>query len=109
MLETRKTEEVTDRKVFGNQLDPQNEGLHITIAKNNYIPAHLELKTERNIKIKGDIETLVGLDWGTHETSPGKIGAGQKISDAKICWMPGSVMTEERAPLKIGEFGILTS
>lgn len=106
LLETGKTAEVTDCKIFGNQLEPKDEGLYVKIAKNNYIPAHLELQTVGNFKIKGNIEPLVGLDWGTHETSPGKIGAGQKISGARICWMPGSVMVEEKT-FKIGEFGIL--
>lgn len=109
LLETGKTEEVMDGKIFGNnQLEPKDEGLCIKIAKDNHIPAHLELKTEGGFKIRGNREPLVGLDWGTHETSPGKIGAGQKISAAKICWMPGSVMVEEK-PLKISEFGMLTA
>jgi len=110
LLETEKTKagEVTDCKIFGNQLETKDEGLYITIAKNNHIPAHLELKTEGNFKIKGNIEPLVGLDWGTPKTSPGKIGAGQKISHARICWMPGSAMEEDKS-LKIDEFGMLTS
>lgn len=109
LLETEKTAEVTDGKIFGNQLEPKDGDVCFKIAKNTHIPAHLELKTEGNIKISGNIEPLVGLDWGTHETSPGKIGAGQKISNAKICWMPGSFVVEaEGGKLKIGEFGILT-
>ncbi|WP_295102291.1 hypothetical protein [uncultured Candidatus Kuenenia sp.] len=108
-LETGKTEEITNGKIFGNQIMSKDEGLCIKVAKNNYIPAHLELKTERNFKIKGNIEPLVGLDWGTPETSPGKIGAGQRISSARICWMPGSCVEDENEKeLKIGEFGILT-
>lgn len=107
LLETGKTEEITDCKIFGNQLEPRDEGLYVKIAKDNHIPAHLELTTERNIKIRGNIEPLVGLYWETHETSPGKIGAGQKISNARTCWVPGSIMAEEET-LKMSEYGILT-
>ncbi len=103
-LETGKKDEAEDNKVFGHQLDTQKDSLQITILENKGIPAHLELKAEGNIKIKGDIEPLLGLEWGTSS----KIGAGQKISEAKICWMPGSVI-ENKITLKIGEFGILTA
>lgn len=106
-LETGKKYEVEGNKVFEHQLDTQNESLQITILENTGIPAHLELKTEGNIKMKGDIEPLLGLEWGTSETNGSKIGAGQKISKAKICWMPGSVMGNKMT-LKIGEFGMLT-
>ena len=93
-------------KAFENKLILTESDLKIEIAEGKNIPAHLGIKTGINIKMKGDIEPLVGREWGNIEN--GRIGAGQKISDAKICWMPGSVM-EEKIPLKIGEFGILTS
>ena len=52
LLETVKPEEVTDCKIFGNQLEPKDEGLYIKIAKDNHIPAHLELKPEGDFKIR---------------------------------------------------------
>ncbi|GAN31765.1 MAG: hypothetical protein DYG83_14570 [Candidatus Brocadia sp. AMX2] len=108
MLETGKTDEVKNNTIFGNQLDTQNDCLQITVSVNNCIPAHLELKTEDTIKVKGDIEPLLGLEWCTTTNDEGETGTGKKISKAKICWVPGSIMQEIR-PLKIGEFGILTS
>lgn len=109
MLDTGKIYEVKDNTIFGNQLDTRNDCLQITVSENNCIPAHLELNTKGNIKIKGDIEPILGREWGTSETDGNKIGAGQKISNAKICWMPGSVIMEKDTSLKISEFGILTS
>jgi hypothetical protein len=93
-------------KVFGYELIPKGKGLCIKIPKYRPLPAHLEIESE--IKVKGDIEPLVGREWGTVKDKDGKqiTGAGQRISGARACWVPGSVVAEEKI-LKVGEFGIL--
>jgi hypothetical protein len=80
----------------------------IKIPKGSTLLAHL--KVESGLKIKGDIEPLVGRDWRSVKNSKKKTrtGAGQEISSAGVCWVPGSVIEEETKPLRIGEFGILT-
>lgn len=67
------------------------------INKDVLLLAHLEAEKARYIE--GDVEPLVGREW-----EPTK-GPGQKLSKAKICWMPGSVVKNVQT-FKIGEYGI---
>lgn len=67
------------------------------------IPAHLPVKD--NPSLKGDIEPLVGREWGTGKS--GEVGFGQKVSDAEICWVPGSVLTKKET-LKLVGYGKLS-
>ncbi|MFH1859683.1 MAG: hypothetical protein ABH870_01520 [bacterium] len=72
------------------------------IPKDNPIPGHLSV--EQNVSLKGDIEPLVGREWGVKD---GKVGFGQKISGVEICWVPGSVLIKKE-PLKLVEYGRLS-
>ncbi len=84
--------------IFNNEKHPL-----ITIQNKAHIPAHLDVGN--NLKLKGNIEPLVGREWGE---SNSKIGAGQMIIKEKVCWMPGSTLLEPKnPPLPIGKFGIL--
>jgi hypothetical protein len=52
--------------------------------------------------IKGEIEPLVGRNWGTGS----KIGVGQEISQGEIYLSPGTEFTvKENAEMRIGDFG----
>lgn len=52
--------------------------------------------------IKGEIEPLVGRNWGTKS----KIGSGQEISQGEIYLSPGTEFTvEENAEIRVGDFG----
>lgn len=95
------------REVFGFDFSSNGTLPCLKIPPGSPLPAHLEV--ESGIKAKGDIEPLVGREWRSVKNRNGetRTGAGQEITDAKICWAPGSVMEEEQT-LKIGEFGILT-
>jgi len=106
LLDDGKKSEVTDSMVFGNTLYPDDNGLKIRIEKDSSIPAHL--KVDSSVNLKGDIEPLVGREWGevTGKDGQTRKGFGQRISEAKIYWMPGSII-EEGKPLKIGAYGIL--
>ncbi len=109
-LDIKKTKKVKNSKFFGNSFNPKKEGLTITIEKGKPIPAHLEIEPETNLKMKGDIEPLVGREWAVGGEANGKvkIGAGQNISEAKMCWVPGSVVEENKGlELTIDKFGIL--
>ena len=67
--------------------------------------AHVNIQNQgfTGIGVRGDIEPLVGREW---DDERGK-GAGQKISDVKICLTPGTRFSLERgAGLRVGDFGI---
>lgn len=94
--------------VFRYEFTSEGGAPCIRIPEGSSLPAHL--KIESGMKVKGDIEPVVGRDWGDIKDSQGreKSGAGQRVSKANICWVPGSVMAEQvRQTLRIGEFGIL--
>lgn len=99
VLDTKRTEEVKDRKFFEHELVPDSRT--VRISKENSIPAHLPVNC--GLELKGDIEPLVGREWGN-------AGAGQdvKLSDEKerIFWVPGSIYLGNE-DLKIGKYGIL--
>ncbi len=80
--------------------------LEIEISADESIPAHLEINDSLNLK--GDIEPIVGRIWGEVKDPNGEIhrGFGRKISEAKICWMPGSVLLKQET-LRLDAYGIL--
>lgn len=90
--------------------DIKADDLEISLGLKDPIPAHLSISSD--VKLKGDIEPLVGREWGEVSGKDRQIrkGFGQKISEAKICWMPGSICLndEEKAlTFRIGAYGIL--
>jgi len=107
-LQNIQKDEGCEEKMFGYKFSLNSESVCIKIPERFPIPAHLRI--ESDFKVKGDIEPLVGRQWGTVRDSEGKEigGAGREISNAGICWVPGSIVEEETEPLQIGEFGILT-
>jgi len=105
-----KSKKIKDKNpcMFGNQLILDNDKyVKVKIEKETPIPAHLDIEVKACMK--GDIEPIVGREWGEIKDSEGKsiIGPGQKVSGAKICWMPGSILLE-RKEFSLGSFGILT-
>ncbi|MFZ3114999.1 MAG: hypothetical protein WA133_13140 [Syntrophales bacterium] len=98
--------EIEDEKVFGLALPPDKDKPEVTIPSGHAVPAHTSIN--QDLRIKGDVEPLVGRDWGEvmNEEGKKKVGFGQQISRADICWMPGSVLMEETT-FNIGEYGIL--
>jgi len=89
------------------KLAPNGDQIRLEIEENGALPAHLEIKGCPNLK--GDIEPLVGREWG--EVGSGKeqkAGAGQKISPVSLSWVPGSLMLE-RKTLTLGRYGILVA
>ncbi|MGQ9638448.1 MAG: RAMP superfamily CRISPR-associated protein [Thermodesulfobacteriota bacterium] len=74
--------------------------VYISINKEDAIWSHVLYSD--NINIKGNIEPLVGRDWDTSK------GAGRKLIPYGLCWVPGSILCEEKT-FKIAEFGIWKS
>ncbi|MEW6002894.1 MAG: hypothetical protein AB1638_09650 [Nitrospirota bacterium] len=102
------SEEMDDKGslMFGSKLILNDTKVRLEIEKDRPIPFHLDIETK--VQMKGDIEPLVGREWGEVTTSDGEkvIGAGQRITEARICWVPGSILQEPKT-LKIGPYGIL--
>ncbi len=76
----------------------------VEVKKEMVALSHVLMDGNERIEwIKGDIEPLVGREW---DDEKGK-GAGQKISDVKICLTPGTRFgLKEDEKIKIGELGI---
>lgn len=90
--------------MFGFDLTLSEQSLFVTIQGKAGIPAHLKITD--NIELIGNIEPLVGREWGDDRNT--NIGPGRKISAAKVCWMPGSILANKQT-LKIRSFGILAA
>lgn len=93
-------------KVFGHTLLLGND-VSMEVGKDKPVPAHLA--PEGALNLKGDVEPLVGREWGVVGSGEGsKVGAGQVVSNACLCWVPGSIALE-RMPLRIGDYGVLVA
>ncbi len=104
-LDSKKTK--TDVNIiFDIPLIPDKDRPELKIPSGRPIPAHLPI--DQDIEIKGDIEPLVGRDWGEVENKEkGKIiGFGQEIKTSGVCWMPGSILSEEKT-FHVCAYGIL--
>lgn len=93
-------------KIFGLGNDLTGDSVKFKLNTSDVIPAHM--KVNGAASLKGDIEPLVGREWGEGEKKNGETpyGAGQKVSKAEVCWVPGSVLNEEKN-FELGEFGIM--
>lgn len=80
-------------------IEENNQSLFFKFSENTLLFSHLEADGTDALKIKGDIEPLVGREWIEK-------GPGQKITEVKIGWVPGSIILQP-IPLKLSEYGIL--
>jgi hypothetical protein len=100
-----------DKFFFDYEIDINDNEITVHIPAGKPVYAHLLAGAAALSKnIKGDIESLVGRDWGEVKNKEGNtvaIGAGQKISKASLCWMPGSVICLNAESFAIGPYGIL--
>ncbi len=99
--------ELKDVDEIKNKVNLYDSGISVSlnedypsIEKNDEYLAltHVNIE-ELDLKdVRGDLEPLVGREWN-------KKGAGQKISNPKICLTPGTKF-KSKSPIKIGYFGI---
>lgn len=68
----------------------------ISIPNGGFIWAHT--KVTLTLKIKGDIELIVGKDWDPEK------GAGRRLKSEGLFWFPGSILIEDKE-FKIVDFG----
>lgn len=70
----------------------------LSVENDGYMAlAHVNTENLNLTDIKGDLEPLVGREWGSK-------GAGQNITNPKICLTPGTKFKSTK--VKIGHFGI---
>ncbi len=96
-------ERCNGEKIFNSNISINlntNEPL-IEIRGEKIALAHVNIEGLEISHIKGDIEPLVGREWSKDK------GAGNKISDAKISLIPGTIFElKNDVQLKISNFGI---
>jgi len=84
------------------EVDLKADPLIITVAENTPLLAHTEAE---GVSAAGPIEPLVGREWENLPNPEGRVGAGQHLSRAKICYAPGSKVSN-KASFIIGPYGI---
>ena len=68
----------------------------LDLKTNDFIWSHAIYNS--NLKIKGNIEPIVGRDWSSK-------GSGRRLIPCGLCWAPGSKLIEAKT-FKISEYGI---
>jgi len=93
--------EVNDQNLeslgFNGRWEEDKEEIRLKLKKDESIWSHVEYSS--HLKIKGSIEPVVGRDWGDK-------GAGRKLKSYSLCWVPGSVLLEDKTFRITEEFGI---
>jgi hypothetical protein len=94
-----KKEDVKDLKNLGffGEWEEKGSEILLKIKKGDPVWSHVEYTSD--LKIRGDIEAIVGRDWDD-------MGAGRKLSTHGLCWSPGSVLIEEEAFKITHDFGL---
>jgi len=77
---------------FGYEVDLKGDHPTITVPENCLLLAHTEAE---GVSATGPIEPLVGREWENQPNPGGKVGAGQCLSTAKICYIPGVKLPNE--------------
>ncbi|MCX8015134.1 MAG: hypothetical protein N2748_03865 [candidate division WOR-3 bacterium] len=98
-----KKEEIINNKVnlFNKEINIQEierngkTNLQFTISQDTPLFSHLEAINTGDLKIKGDIEPIVGREYKIKDDRDEKVGFGQKITEAQIGWEPGSIVGQE--------------
>jgi len=91
-----------DIKTFGYKVDLKADRPTITVPKDRPLLAHTEAE---GVSAAGPIGPLVGREWENLPNPEGRVGAGQHLSKAKICYAPGSKVSN-KAPFIIEPYGI---
>ena len=90
-----------EKQVFGYPFTTSIEGVKLIITGGAPIPAHYIINENREYKVKGDIEPLVGRRYSTSDR-----GSGQDLVSSGYSWVPGSIVQDE-AELTVRPYGVL--
>jgi hypothetical protein len=76
--------------IFGHELKTVNGKPVIEIKAGESLPAHFRVE---GLRAHGEIEPLLGREW--NQTT----GPGRQLSQAEICYVPGSVVEERKVKI----------
>ena len=82
-------DEDKSKKCFGYELNCTGDRPTITIPAGGQLLAHTEAESLEKIE-SGTLEPLVGRETNNNTSF------GKKVSQAHICWVPGTTITEEK-------------
>jgi len=80
----------------GQWKEDENE---VELRLDNGKPIWSHAKQAPDLKIKGNVEPLVGRDWSEK-------GAGRELKPYGLCWIPGSILMEGKAFKITQDFGL---
>jgi len=86
-----------DNLGFKGRWKEDKDEIRLELKRNEFIWSHV--KYDSDLKIKGSIEPIVGRDWSDR-------GAGRELRSHGLCWVPGSILMEDKTFKIMEEFGI---
>lgn len=94
-----------DINVFGYKVGLEGNRPTVTVPKDHPLLAHTDAE---GISAAGPIEPLVGREWENLPNPERRVGAGQHLSKAEICYAPGSTIIKPAGglTLRIESLGI---
>jgi len=100
-LKLEKLIEVNDQDLdhlgFKGKWKEDKDEIRLELKRDEFIWSHAEY--DSGLKIKGSIEAVVGRDWSDR-------GAGRELRSHGLCWVPGSVLMEDKTFKITEEFGL---
>ncbi|HDH44625.1 MAG TPA: hypothetical protein ENG66_04455 [Thermococcus sp.] len=86
-----------DHLGFKGRWKEDKDEIRLELKRNEFIWSHV--KYDSDLKIKGSIEPIVGRDWSDR-------GAGRELRSHGLCWVPGSILMEDKTFKITEEFGL---
>jgi len=86
-----------DHPGFKGRWKEDKDEIRLELKRNEFIWSHV--KYDSDLKIKGSIEPVASRDWSDR-------GAGRKLRSHGLCWVPGSILMEDKTFKITEDFGI---
>jgi len=94
-----------DHLGFKGKWKEDKDEIRLELKRDEFIWSHAEY--DSGLKIKGSIEAVVGRDWKEKDYNKDEqFGAGKKLTLHGLCWVPGSILMEDKTFKITEEFGI---
>ena len=86
-----------ERLGFKGTWKEEEDGIRLELKKDEFIWSHAKYNSE--LRIKGNIEPIVGRDWSDK-------GAGRELRSHGLCWVPGSILMGGKTFKITEDFGL---